>query len=489
MTTRTITPDELARLRAAREEADRRYNDVLSAVYAAVPGAPGLPADPAPADERLGPTLNERWAILEGVAPLAGWKGRLASYVRRAVEPFFVRQQAFNAALVEHLNNNVPAARASHAALVDVIARLREHVHHLAHFHALLMAFLQEITAFVETKERALEGNTRRRLEDLQELVGAVGGVGDELQKRLELLGAREHRFEARVSSVTAAHENLRASLALLQRAHQALAREVDQLAGRKGTGSASKTGAGEKGPVAFSSEPISSSQLAGRGQDAYKYVAFEDAFRGRPEDIRGRLAEYLPIFEGASDILDLGCGRGEFLDLLRERGIAARGLDINSEMVEICRERGLHADQGDALTFLASLPDESLGGLLAAQVVEHLEPDYLVQVLAAAQTKLRPGARIVLETVNVACWFAFFQSYIRDVTHIRPLHPDTLSHFVRASGFQQIAVRFSSPFPAEQRLLHAGGEDELHFAFNRNVDRLNDLLFTHLDYAVIGTK
>ncbi|MPY90633.1 MAG: methyltransferase domain-containing protein [Luteitalea sp.] len=496
MTTRTITPDELAQLRAAREEADRRYNEVLTAVYAALPSTPELPAAPPEPDERIGPTLNERWTLLESVEVPAGWKGRLVRFVRRAVEPFLARQQAFNAALVEHLNNNVPVARATHAALADVLDRVREHVHHLAHFHLLLMGFLQQITAYVETKERGLEGNARRRIEDLEELIGAVGGVGDELQKRLELLGARERRFEARVSSVTAAHDDLRASLAVLQRAQQALARELERLAGekaasgKKGTGPFSRTDADEKGPVPFF--PLASpaaAQLAARSQDAYKYVAFEDKFRGQADDIRTRLAAYLPLFESASDILDLGCGRGEFLDLLRERGMAARGLDINPDMVQIGRERGLHVDEGDALTFLRSLPDDSLGGLLAAQVVEHLEPDYLVQVLAAAQTKLRPGSRIVVETVNVACWFAFFQSYIRDVTHIRPLHPDTLTHFVRASGFQQVEVRFSSPLPPEHRLLYAAGDDELHFAFNRNVDRLNDLLFTHLDYAVIGTK
>ncbi|MPZ17104.1 MAG: methyltransferase domain-containing protein [Luteitalea sp.] len=501
MTTRTITPDELAQLKAAREEADRRYNDALSALYAALPSGRELPASPPVPDERLGPTLNERWPVLKDVEAPAGWRGRVVRFVRRSVEPFFARQQAFNAALVEHLNNNVPVARATHAAVTDVLDRLQHHIYDVVHFQVLLMGFVQQITSYTDTKDYEMEGLARRRIEDLQELIGAVGGVGDELQKRLELLGAREHRFEARVSSVTAAHEDFRGSLALLQRAQQALAREVEQLAGPRRTGPFSERGTGflfedeeaAKDAVPFSpvasSEPISSSQLAARDQDAYKYVAFEDAFRGRPEDIRARLAEYLPTFEGASDIVDLGCGRGEFLALLREHGIAARGLDINPEMVQICRERGLRVDEGDALTFLASLPDESLGGLLAAQVVEHLQPDYLVQMLATAQTKLRPGARIVLETVNVACWFAFFQSYIRDVTHIRPLHPDTLSHFVRASGFQQIAVRFSSPLPAEHRLLHAAGDDELHFAFNRNVDRLNDLLFTHLDYAVIGTK
>ncbi len=149
---------------------------------------------------------------------------------------------------------------------------------------------------------------------------------------------------------------------------------------------------------------------------------------------------QYVPLFEGASDVLDVGCGRGEFLDLLRENGITARGVDLNDEMAAVSRERGLDATAGDALdAILQAQPDGSLGGLFAAQVVEHLEPDYLMRFLDAAYHKLRPGSKIVLETINPACWFAFFSSYIRDITHVRPLHPDTLQYLLRASGFQNV--------------------------------------------------
>ena len=98
-------------------------------------------------------------------------------------------------------------------------------------------------------------------------------------------------------------------------------------------------------------------------------------------------------------------------------------------------------------------MPDESLGGLFAAQVVEHLTPDYLLAFLNEAQRVLRPGAPIVLETINVACWYAFFQSYIRDITHARPLHPDTLKYLVTASGFADAAVEFRVPVPEADRL------------------------------------
>jgi O-antigen chain-terminating methyltransferase len=226
-----------------------------------------------------------------------------------------------------------------------------------------------------------------------------------------------------------------------------------------------------------------------GTAVDSYKYVAFEDQFRGSQQAIRERLLAYVPLFEGASDVLDIGCGRGEFLDLLRERGIRARGIDLNDEMAAVSRERGLQAVSGDALAYLTSLDDGSLGGVFAAQVVEHLEPDYLMRFLDVAHHKLRPGSKIVLETINPACWFAFFSSYIRDITHVRALHPDTLQYLLRASGFQRVAVRYSAPYPDESKLQRAHGTSDLEAVFNDNVTKLNALLFTHLDYAAIGER
>ena len=116
--------------------------------------------------------------------------------------------------------------------------------------------------------------------------------------------------------------------------------------------------------------------------------------------------------------------------------------------MVAVARERGLDATHADALGYLASLPDESLGGLIATQVVEHLEPSYLMRLLDAAAQKLQPGAPIVLETINPACWLAFFSSYIRDFTHVRPVHPETLQYLLRASGFERVEIRYSAPVP-----------------------------------------
>lgn len=111
------------------------------------------------------------------------------------------------------------------------------------------------------------------------------------------------------------------------------------------------------------------------------------------------------------------------------------------------------------------------------------------MQVLDTAYHKLRPGSRIILETINSTCCFAFFESYLRDLTHVRPVHPDTLSYFLTASGFQKVSIRYRAPYPEHEKLQPLPGEGPLQDIFNGNVERLNGFLFTYLDYAAIGEK
>jgi O-antigen chain-terminating methyltransferase len=163
--------------------------------------------------------------------------------------------------------------------------------------------------------------------------------------------------------------------------------------------------------------------------------------------------------------------------------------------MVELCRARGLDVTEMDAVSYLSTLQDGSLGGLFSAQVVEHLQPAYLLRFLDLAFDKIRPGGRIVLETLNPACWVAFFDSYIRDITHVWPLHPETMKYLVLASGFSRADLEYRSPVAPEDRLQTiavsnaAGPIPDLIEAFNANVEKLNARLFTHRDYAVIGVR
>jgi len=232
-------------------------------------------------------------------------------------------------------------------------------------------------------------------------------------------------------------------------------------------------------------------------------YVGFEDEFRGSEASVQARLREYVPLFAGGTNVLDLGCGRGEFLQLLKAEGITARGVDLNDEMVAAARAHGLDAVHGDALAWLAAVPDESLDGIMATQVIEHLEPAYLMQLLHGARRTLRPGSPIVIETINPACWLAFFSSYIRDLTHVRPIHPETLQYLLRATGFERVSLRYSAPVPEQVRMKSVELPADVTASslpaaqalvdaariLNGNAAILNSLLFTYQDYAAVGYR
>lgn len=483
MLKRPVTPDDLAQLRQERENADRRYNEALTALDRALPRFGTPPVPPPKYDEHRITPLNEQWAVLGDATlpPPRGLRSRLAHFVWRLVRPYFERQQAFNSSLVDHLNRNVAAERGVAAAIEALTALQREQAAALASFHVHLIQYLQQVTPYADTKDRELAGSVMAVYD------GALNGLTDELLKRWESLSAREARFEARVAAVAALaaeHEDLRGSLALVQQSTLTLKREMERTLA--GTVMASSGAAGSSSPAAVAAAAI----------DSYKYVGFEDRFRGSQAEIAGRLESYVPAFAGARDVLDVGCGRGEFLDLLQQAGVPARGIDLNHEMVEVCTARGLDVVEADLLGYLESLPDRALGGLIAVQVVEHLDPSYLMRSLDVAYHKLRPGSTIILETINPSCWFAFFSSYIRDLTHVRPLHPDTLQYLLTASGFQSVRVEFRAPYPEHEKLQRVpppaeatSPAGELTEAFNANATRLNALLFTHLDYAAIGVR
>jgi O-antigen chain-terminating methyltransferase len=194
----------------------------------------------------------------------------------------------------------------------------------------------------------------------------------------------------------------------------------------------------------------------------------------------------YLPYFQTDRPVLDLGCGRGEFLDLLCQNNIPAEGVDLNEQMVAICRERGLECRVGDILDSLAAYPDGSLGGIFSSQVVEHLSPGYLRRLIDLAFAKLAPSCWLVLETLNPASVFALVHVYFLDITHQQPIHPRALEFLLESAGFQDVEIRYSSRLD-EEALEALPPVDEAAPVLNRNLDKLNELLFSPVNYAAIG--
>jgi SAM-dependent methyltransferase len=475
--------DTLQRLKRERDEADRRYNDALTALDRALPGPATWPASRIGYDDSQLPALNSAWEILEQPEARAGWRGRLAGFVWRVIAPSLQRQLNFNSRLVDHLNRSAAAAREAHGGAEETADRLRDEFAKLAEFHTRTIHYLQQVTAYVDTRNRESEGGALV-------LNASLSGLAENMSKRWESLGARDRRTEAQTTALATNQEELRVMVGVAQQAALSLKRELDSVQGVQALHGKTQRQEVPEGPE------VRSHSGTFKTLDSYKYVGFEDQFRGSREEIRGRLESYLPVFAGASDVVDVGCGRGEFLELLAAAGVRGRGIDINHEMVELCRAHGLDVSEADAVGYLSTLPDASIGGLLAAQVVEHLQPDYLLAFLELAFHKLRPGGRIVLETLNPACWIAFFESYIRDITHVWPLHPETLKYLVLASGFGRADIEYRSPVPANdrlQRLAVPAAADttlaDLVEAINGNTEKLNARIFTHLDYAVIGTR
>ena len=220
-------------------------------------------------------------------------------------------------------------------------------------------------------------------------------------------------------------------------------------------------------------------------------YFAYESRMRGSTAEIRERQRPYVESFRDAAPVLDLGCGRGEFLGLLREAGVEARGVDLDADMVAFARGEGLEVEGGDALAALALCPDGSLGGIFAAQLLEHLEPRVLVPLLELAAVKLRSGGLLVAETINPLSPLAL-RNYFADLTHAQPLVPETLALLTRQAGFSRAEIRFLNEPPASERLgavelPREPAFDAARIVLAGNVARLNELLFGPLDYAVVA--
>jgi O-antigen chain-terminating methyltransferase len=225
-------------------------------------------------------------------------------------------------------------------------------------------------------------------------------------------------------------------------------------------------------------------------------YVAFEERFRGSEEDVRRKLEGYVPLFEGHANVLDAGCGRGEFLELLKARGILAKGVDASPAMAARCREKGLAAEQGDIMEALQKEGAASLGGVFSAQVVEHLSFPTLASFVREAHRALGPGGVFVVETVNPLCLTVFAGAFYLDPTHTKPVHPHLLAFLCEAAGFRDIRLAYASPYAPEEKLQPVDRfhrlerfEDAFLDVVNNNIERLNELLYGHQDYAVIARK
>ena len=430
-----MDPDnpELLALRRRLEQEEKAYAEALD-------GLDALAGFPLPQEKLT--ELPEQMRRLNGLweAPPApdgtGLSGRHRRSVWGVVSPALARQQEFNATLVRALNGYLDETAHLHGRLREVVSAL--------------VRYAQRLQPLVDARDRVATADATGRAELILE----------SLDRRQESLARRVEGLRAMRDRVETVSEEVRAV----------------------------------RSALAAAAQPPTASAAADalRAADGAEYAAFENRFRGDSEDVKDKLAPYVELFRGHAPVVDLGCGGGEFLELLGAAGVAGRGVEANAHTARAARERGLDVVEGDLLAFLRAQAAGSLGGVFAAQVAEHLPPAVLQQVLREAHRALRAGGLLALETVNPRSVTGFLEVYIRDLTHERPLHPDTLTFLAAAAGFTDVRVEWRAPVDADNLLrpVPVEGLPPLAVqALNENVARLNRLLYGPQEYVLLASR
>ncbi len=208
-----------------------------------------------------------------------------------------------------------------------------------------------------------------------------------------------------------------------------------------------------------------------------FDYGRFAERFRGPEEYVKAGQQFYLPYFRNCRQVLDIGCGRGEFLEMMRAAGVPARGIDLGEESVALCRHKGLDAERADLFAYLEGLPEAALDGIFCSQVVEHLPPERLPEMIRLAASRLERNGVIAIETPNPECLAIFASHFYLDPTHARPVPYPLLTFYLEEFGVGNIEVRRLSPALEAMPSLGSLPED------------FREAFFGALDYAVTGRK
>ena len=226
---------------------------------------------------------------------------------------------------------------------------------------------------------------------------------------------------------------------------------------------------------------------MTGSTSSAIDYVAFEDRCRGSSESIQRAQERYLSLFppaSGSGAILDIGCGRGEMLELFIAAGYEAIGVDMDTNMIELCRSKGLPVIQDDGIHHLETTEANSLRGIFCAQVVEHLLTPEIERLVELSYQKLMPSAVLVIETINPRSLFSLGNHFFADVSHVRPVHPETLRFICEQIGFSKVELEERSLHPFMNRV------DELPDGeVGTAIKELLQSVFGYQDYAIVATK
>jgi len=338
-------------------------------------------------------------------------------------------------------------------------------------------------TAVHRAVSKAVARQTQGVLEQVMEFADAVRAVLQSTVAALEdpfghvhadLVGQVDHvlermsHFERGQIDATVAHGTLRELRGRVEELESAeLQRQVDGLGVRL--------------------EELETAERRRRFQPWFSNERFEEEFRGSHDELLERYRDLAAHLEGQAPVLEIGSGRGEFLELLSDAGVAASGVELDPDLAKLAGDQGLDVVAGNGLTALADRDDASLGGIVLIQVVEHLTAQEVVELVSMAAAKLRPGGKMVIETVNPQSLYVFARAFYLDPTHAQPVHPGYLSFLFREAGFDGVFIEWRSPPPDDERLLELSPRSAE--TMRENVRRLNQLLFAPQDYALIAIR
>ena len=415
------------------------------------PPALTLPAPLASITDRIGAPLGRAYV-----------KNQLGSWIPAILRSLFRRQGGFNRAILETLS-----------ALTETTEQLNERVQALSAAATEQDRWLRAL-ARQKRIEAAWRKAARDRIDQWEAQMQRVRDLQEEAEharEHLRSLQADAERLDLR-PAFTRLDERLTSDASFIKSElahHRTLLHE--SLAPRPEESAVQRSGT-ENAAASPPGDPL----------DAF-YVSFEDRFRGSRDDIANRLRFYLPFLRAANagaaanPILDLGCGRGEWLELLRDENLTGSGVDLNAAMCRQCTEHGLEAAHGDALQHLRAMKTGNSGAVTGFHIIEHLPFDVLMMVLAETCRVLRPGGLAIFESPNCKNLIVGASTFNIDPTHRNPVFPETARFMLELTGFERVSIEYLAPV------------DRQPFSQTGDGILLNELLFGPQDFAVIGRK
>lgn len=319
----------------------------------------------------------------------------------------------------------------------------------------------------VQTQQKQTEqmADMQKQIDDMQKL-WKLSQKHEQLRQDLEQACVNLRNNNAQLSTLQSNLDCLKVQLRQMQRHIPKTAATVP----------AETTGAAQN-----------TSAMPAQTYDTIEYFDFENHFRGPMEQIKNAQRQYLPYFTGKQHVLDLGCGRGEFLSLMQEQGIPAVGVDVYEPYVEYCTMQGLKAVCGDGVTYLSKM--DKADGIFVGQVVEHLTPEQIMTLCRTAYEKLEDGGCLVVETPNPTSLSIYTNAFYIDPSHVKPVHPLTMQYYLEKAGFTKTEIIYTESSRPAQTIpeLRCSGENVAEF--NAAMQETAKMLYGSQDYAIVAVK